>query len=75
MKLSILDVLPVPSGSSAAAALGRAADLARLADEHGYTRLWFAEHHGDRGRRNTPCANEGICLDVRVGAEGRERIR
>lgn len=49
MKLSILDVLPVRSGSTAADALRRAADLARLADRHGYTRLWFAEHHGMGG--------------------------
>ena len=49
MKLSILDVLPVRSGSTAADALRRAADLALLADRHGYTRLWFAEHHGMGG--------------------------
>ncbi len=49
MNLSILDVLPVLSGSTAADALGRAADLARLADRRGYTRLWFAEHHGMGG--------------------------
>jgi luciferase family oxidoreductase group 1 len=49
VKLSILDVLPVRSGSTAADALGRAAELARLADRRGYTRLWFAEHHGMGG--------------------------
>ncbi len=49
MNLSILDVLPVRSGSTAADALGRAADLAHLADRLGYTRLWFAEHHGMGG--------------------------
>lgn len=46
---SILDVLPVPSGSTASHTLGRAADLARLADRLGYARLWFAEHHGMGG--------------------------
>ena len=49
MRLSILDVLPVLSGSSAADALARAADLARLGDRLGYERLWFAEHHGMGG--------------------------
>ena len=49
VKLSILDVLPVLSGSTASDALGRAADLARLADRRGYQRLWFAEHHGMGG--------------------------
>jgi len=48
-RLSILDVLPVRSGSTAADALVRAADLARLGDGLGYTRLWFAEHHGMGG--------------------------
>lgn len=49
MRLSVLDVLPVSSGSTAADALGRASDLARLADRLGYRRLWFAEHHGMGG--------------------------
>ena len=49
MRLSVLDVVPVTSGSTAADALGRAADLARLADSLGYERLWFAEHHGMGG--------------------------
>jgi luciferase family oxidoreductase group 1 len=49
MTLSILDVLPVVSGSTAADSLRRAADLARLADRRGYARLWFAEHHGMGG--------------------------
>jgi luciferase family oxidoreductase group 1 len=49
MTLSILDVLPVLSGSNAAEAISRAADLARLADRSGYARLWYAEHHGMGG--------------------------
>lgn len=47
--LSVLDVLPVRSGSTASDSLGRASELARLADRLGYTRLWFAEHHGMGG--------------------------
>lgn len=46
MKLSVLDVLPVPSGSSGSAAIRSGLDLARLADAHGYERIWYAEHHG-----------------------------
>ena len=49
MNISILDVLPVLSGSTPAEALARAADLARLADRCGYARLWYAEHHGMGG--------------------------
>ncbi|MGA2511335.1 MAG: LLM class flavin-dependent oxidoreductase [Candidatus Acidiferrales bacterium] len=47
-KLSVLDVSPVPSGSSSTDALRNTLDLAQLADKLGYTRYWLAEHH------NTP---------------------
>ena len=47
--LSILDLAPVPSGSSAPEALRRSLDLARLAEARGFTRLWYAEHHGMAG--------------------------
>lgn len=46
MKLSVLDVLPVPSGSAPGHVLARARDLAHLADRLGYERIWYAEHHG-----------------------------
>lgn len=44
--LSVLDLAPVPEGSSASEALCRTVDLARLAERLGYARVWFAEHHG-----------------------------
>jgi luciferase family oxidoreductase group 1 len=47
-KLSVLDVSPVPSGSTSTEALRNTLDLARLVDQLGYTRYWLAEHH------NTP---------------------
>ena len=55
--LSLLDVVPVTGDESAEAALERAGALARLADELGYVRLWYAEHHnmpgiGARRRRS-----------------------
>jgi luciferase family oxidoreductase group 1 len=43
--LSVLDLSPVPSGSSAAAALHNSIDLARHADALGLARYWLAEHH------------------------------
>ena len=46
VKLSVLDVLPVSSGSSASHAIRSALDLARLAEARGYERIWYAEHHG-----------------------------
>lgn len=48
LRLSVLDLSPVASGSTSIEALRNTLDLARLADELGYTRYWLAEHH------NTP---------------------
>ncbi len=46
LPLSVLDLVPVESGGSAAASVRRCAELAQLAERLGYVRLWFAEHHG-----------------------------
>src|SRR4030088_276670 len=43
--LSVLDLSPVTTGGSGASALRNSLDLARLADELGFTRYWVAEHH------------------------------
>jgi luciferase family oxidoreductase group 1 len=43
--LSILDLSPVSTGSSGAISLRNSIDLARLADQLGFTRYWVAEHH------------------------------
>jgi luciferase family oxidoreductase group 1 len=43
--LSVLDLSPVAVGSSGAVALRNSLDLARLADDLGFTRYWVAEHH------------------------------
>jgi len=45
LPLSVLDLSPVASGSSGAAALNNSLDLARLSDQLGYRRYWVAEHH------------------------------
>lgn len=45
LPLSILDLSPIPSGSTSSQALKNTLDLARLADDLGYTRYWLAEHH------------------------------
>ncbi|MFI4979807.1 MAG: LLM class flavin-dependent oxidoreductase [Nevskiales bacterium] len=43
--LSVLDLAPVPTGTTPAEAARRTVDLAQLADRLGYARYWFAEHH------------------------------
>ena len=45
ISLSVLDLAPVPTGTSSAEAARRTVDLARLADRLGFARYWFAEHH------------------------------
>ena len=43
---SLLDLVPIVQGGSAAQALANAADLAAHAEALGFTRYWVAEHHG-----------------------------
>ncbi len=47
--LSVLDLSPVPSGSTAGDALRNTIDLARHADALGLRRYWLAEHHNAGG--------------------------
>ncbi|HET7233029.1 MAG TPA: LLM class flavin-dependent oxidoreductase [Longimicrobium sp.] len=44
--LSVLDLAPVPSGSTAADAFRHMRELARHTERLGYVRYWLAEHHG-----------------------------
>ncbi len=43
--LSILDLAPVRHGETAADSFAGSVALARLAEEAGYRRVWYAEHH------------------------------
>ncbi|MBL8954510.1 MAG: LLM class flavin-dependent oxidoreductase [Myxococcaceae bacterium] len=45
LPLSILDLAFVAEGQSAGEALAGTVDLARAAEQHGFTRVWYAEHH------------------------------
>ncbi|SUH06906.1 monooxygenase [Salmonella enterica subsp. enterica] len=46
---SVLDLAPIPEGSSAKEAFTHSLDLARLAEKRGYHRYWLAEHHNMTG--------------------------
>ncbi len=46
LPLSILDLAPVSDGTSTATALRKSFGLAQLGDALGFTRVWYAEHHG-----------------------------
>jgi luciferase family oxidoreductase group 1 len=47
--LSVLDVVPLRTGVTPAQAMVETVALARRAEALGYTRYWFAEHHGMEG--------------------------
>jgi luciferase family oxidoreductase group 1 len=49
LPLSILDLCPIESGSTSSDALRNSETLARAAEDLGYTRYWFAEHHNSVG--------------------------
>jgi alkanesulfonate monooxygenase SsuD/methylene tetrahydromethanopterin reductase-like flavin-dependent oxidoreductase (luciferase family) len=68
--LGILDLVPISTGSSAPEALRNSIDLARRAEEFGYTRYWFAEHHLNPGVAGTSPA---VVIALVAGAT--ERIR
>ncbi|WP_396891311.1 LLM class flavin-dependent oxidoreductase [Mycobacterium sp. Z3061] len=51
--LTVLDLVPISSGSTAARALDNSIDLARRAESLGYARYWFAEHHLNPGVAGT----------------------
>lgn len=51
--LGVLDLVPIPSGSTASEALRNSIDLARQAESFGYARYWFAEHHLNPGVAGT----------------------
>ncbi|MEI4273367.1 LLM class flavin-dependent oxidoreductase [Klenkia sp. LSe6-5] len=43
--LSVLDLAPVARGESVGQSIANSVALAQAAEEHGYTRVWYAEHH------------------------------
>jgi len=73
--LSILDLSPVPAGSSSADALRNTIDLARHADALGLARYWLAEHHNAAGIASSSpeimiAAVAAATSRIRVGSGG-----
>ncbi|QDX41072.1 LLM class flavin-dependent oxidoreductase [Salarchaeum sp. JOR-1] len=56
MKLSVVDLSPVPRGGTATDAYANTIEAAQQAEELGFERFWVAEHHGraDRLAGTTP---------------------
>ena len=73
--LSVLDVAPVPVGSTAASALRETVELARAAEAWGYRRYWIAEHHNTPSLAATApevvvAAVAAATSSIRVGSGG-----
>ncbi|WP_174297909.1 LLM class flavin-dependent oxidoreductase [Sphingomonas bacterium] len=74
-RYALLDLVPVAEGGSVGQALANAADLARHAEELGFSRYWVAEHHGMRGIASAATAVvighvAAATRTIRVGAGG-----
>lgn len=68
--LNILDLVSIREGSNARDAIAESMTSATLADELGYKRLWFAEHHNTMG-----LAASATSLLISQAASVTERIR
>jgi luciferase family oxidoreductase group 1 len=72
---SVLDLAPVPAGSSVSDSLRNTLDLARRAEALGYRRFWLAEHHNMTGIASAATAVlvgyvAGGTTSIRVGSGG-----
>ncbi len=68
--LSVLDLAPVPQGSTPGDALRNARDLAQHTERLGYRRYWLAEHHNMVG-----IASAATAVALAHVAEGTSQIR
>ncbi|MCA6215652.1 LLM class flavin-dependent oxidoreductase [Ideonella sp. B7] len=69
--LSILDLVPIPEGSSTAQALQNTLTLARQAEAWGYQRYWLAEHHNMDG---LACSATAVLIGQVAAATSRIRV-
>ena len=69
--LSVLDLIPISSGSDAHEALRNTLDLARRAEQFGYHRYWFAEHHLNPGVAG---ASPAVAIALAAAATSRIRV-
>ena len=71
--LTVLDLVPISSGSGPAEALRNTIALARATESFGYARYWFAEHHLNPGVAGTsPAVLLALTADatstIRIGS-------
>ena len=75
MKYSLLDLAPVPEGSTAGEAIANSVSLAQFAESQGYNRHWLAEHHNMPGIASSATSVlighlAGATKRIRVGSGG-----
>ena len=73
--LSILDLAPIARGETASSSIAASVALAQRAEEHGYQRVWYAEHHNmpaiASSATSVLIAHVGAKTDhIRLGAGG-----
>lgn len=75
IKLGVLDQVPLSKGQTVTEKMQETIKMATLAEELGYTRYWFAEHHGTKGMQSTApeilmAAIAAHTENIRVGSGG-----
>jgi luciferase family oxidoreductase group 1 len=75
LPLSVLDLSPVGAGVAPSQAIRDSIALSRVADELGYTRYWFAEHHNMASIATSApevliAAAAAVTSRIRLGAGG-----
>src|ERR1700728_2313064 len=66
--LSILDLAPIARGQTASESFAASVKLAQHAEEQGYRRIWYAEHHN----MPTIASSATSVLIAHIGAQTRE---
>ena len=74
-KLSVLDLAPIPEGSSAGESFKNSVELIQQAEKWGFNRYWLAEHHNMPGIASSATSVlighlAGATNQIRVGAGG-----
>ncbi|WP_240376259.1 LLM class flavin-dependent oxidoreductase [Bacillus piscicola] len=75
LKLSVLDLATIYDRKSATEALQDSTELVQLADQLGYTRYWFAEHHNTKYQISTSpellsAHAAALTENIRIGSGG-----
>lgn len=75
IKYSVLDLAPIADNQTAADAFRNSVDLAQHAEQWGYNRIWFAEHHNMDGIASSATSVlighvAGKTSSIRVGSGG-----